>query len=219
MNILLILLACSEKSTDTATASLLENDSELSEEEETCSAEVQVNEEVGETTEETTEDTTEETTEETTDTSPNLETSNQLLGNLIVYHEDTIIEFCSHYTIIHGDLTIRGSNITSLSELSCLTKIYGNLTILDTNIGTLDGLQNLTYIGESLEIGEWRKVNSYLTDISALQNLTYLGFRYTIQADEGTQVICTTGIGELVDYWSQYFTPHPNSYCTYEEEG
>ena len=147
------------------------------------------------------------------------------LGDLTINSEETIKEFCSKYATLHGSLTIYSPDITTLSELQCLTKIYGSLTIYDTHLENLDGLENLTYIGDRLYIGNWKigltsseKPNPYLVDISALQHLTYLGERYVIVADENTRVLCESGIVDLLDIWQDHFVPPLYSDCRYQNE-
>jgi len=78
---------------------------------------------------------------------------------------------------IGGNVSIHGSDITELNELSNLTSIGGYLVIFNNNsLTSLSGLENLTFIGGSLVLNG----NNSLTGITDLENVTSLGGYLTI---------------------------------------
>lgn len=72
-------------------------------------------------------------------------------------------------TVIEGNVTIQGSNITNLNGLSVLTNIGDYLSIYgNDSLTSLEGLENLTYLGSGLLI----KGNTALTNLTGMGSLT-----------------------------------------------
>ncbi|MEO1263355.1 MAG: MopE-related protein [Bacteroidota bacterium] len=93
------------------------------------------------------------------------------VGNLVFATQADIDAFISCYTIINGSLTILGSNIDSLNNLSNLEEVTGNVIIQTTGLNDLAGLESLTDIGGSLTI----YFNPSLTTLDGFDNLTSVG--------------------------------------------
>jgi len=89
--------------------------------------------------------------------------------------QNQIDNFHTNYpncTIIFGNVTISGANITNLNGLNGLTAIDANFTITnDSVLPNLSGLDSLTYIGGALEIN-W---NHNLSSLTGLNKITEIG--------------------------------------------
>ncbi len=97
-------------------------------------------------------------------------------------------------TVIAGDVTINGDNITNLDGLDSITSIGGSLKILNnTNLTILSGLDQLDSIQGSLSIED----NESLLEISGLTNLKYIGRDFRIVNDTLLTSISLTGLGNL----------------------
>ena len=93
------------------------------------------------------------------------------VGNVAFYTQAAVDAFSSCYSIIDGNLTISGSGINSLSNLSDLTEVTGNVNIQYTGLASMAGLESLADIGGSLTI----IFNSSLTTVDGLENLATVG--------------------------------------------
>lgn len=91
-------------------------------------------------------------------------------GNYYLCKQDQVDNFTSNYSDcaeLNGDLTIKGTAITSLCGLHGITSVSGNLVIKHTILGNLEGLNNLVSIGGSFIFGD----NNALASLSGLGNL------------------------------------------------
>ena len=88
--------------------------------------------------------------------------------------QEEIDNFQSNYpgcTVMAGDITISGNNITNFNGLCVLTKIGGSLRIVDNAALTyLTGLENLESIGCNLTISG----NASFINIQGIDNLKSL---------------------------------------------
>jgi uncharacterized protein (TIGR02145 family) len=75
------------------------------------------------------------------------------------------------YSSINGDLTINGTGIVNLHNLTSLNIINGNLTIESTSCSNLKGLDNLIHVGGNLLISN----NNNLTSLSGIEKLRSVG--------------------------------------------
>lgn len=92
------------------------------------------------------------------------------------------IHFCEGYCArsVTGNLVIRGSAVTNLAGLACLTAIGGDLVIFhNTALESLEGLENLTMVPGELFIAG----NPALSSLSGLQNLNSIENDFTIGYD------------------------------------
>lgn len=88
---------------------------------------------------------------------------NPYSGDLTLSSQAQIDTF--NYTEVTGSLTIRGSDIVSLSPLSTLSLVGENMHIVQNNLLiNLDGLQNITFVGGNIGIS----YNAYLPKYCAL---------------------------------------------------
>ncbi len=88
----------------------------------------------------------------------------------------------AHCTILPGNVTITGGNITNLNGLSAVQEIKGDVYIYNNNsLPNLNGLSALTAIGGYLFIG----TNNALTDFQGLSNLTTIGKQLNISQNSG----------------------------------
>ena len=78
---------------------------------------------------------------------------------------------------ITGDLSVRGSGITSLDGLINLTSVAGDLLLSRAGLINVDGLANLNFIGGELKL----EYNYDLIDLDGLSNLASLGGLYLFQ--------------------------------------
>ncbi|MEO1263789.1 MAG: MopE-related protein [Bacteroidota bacterium] len=90
------------------------------------------------------------------------------VGNIFFFSQAQLDAWPTCYTVIQGNVTISGNNITDLSPLNNLEEITGNLTIY-TNFAltSLEGLNNVETVGGSLSI----YYNFLLADCCAIDNL------------------------------------------------
>jgi hypothetical protein len=80
-------------------------------------------------------------------------------------------------TVIEGDVTIAGDDISDLHGISVLDSIFGNLDVKDNHLlSNMDGLDNLAYIGGYL----FFYGNEGLINLSGLNNLTTVVFEIYI---------------------------------------
>ncbi|MEC7984837.1 MAG: hypothetical protein VX278_06720 [Myxococcota bacterium] len=93
------------------------------------------------------------------------------LGNITFSTSSAMTYFCQNYTGIYGNVTISGSNISHIDELSCLTFIDGNLVIETSGITNVDGLSNVTAITGGITLDN----NSALVNIDGLSNVSSVG--------------------------------------------
>ena len=86
-------------------------------------------------------------------------------------------------TIIGGDVVIRSSGITNLSNLSNIISIDGSLTIVQNDLLTsLNGLNKLNLVNGDLIIGnDASGGNNALNNLTALHNLKLLGGNLVIK--------------------------------------
>ncbi|MFA5418936.1 MAG: T9SS type A sorting domain-containing protein, partial [Bacteroidales bacterium] len=96
-------------------------------------------------------------------------------GNYYFFSQADIDDFQTNYTnctAIEGNITINGSDITSLEGLSTVSSIGGYLVIYQNDaLENLTGLDSVNYIGEALAI-YW---NDSLNTLAALSKLTAIG--------------------------------------------
>ncbi|RME04770.1 MAG: T9SS C-terminal target domain-containing protein, partial [Bacteroidetes bacterium] len=96
------------------------------------------------------------------------------VGNVILTSQAAVNNFSQCIYKIQGSLTIQGTGINSLANLSNLQEVTGNITIQITSLPNLSGLDGLTTIGGTLTI----KLNNYgakLTSLTGLGSLTSIG--------------------------------------------
>jgi hypothetical protein len=105
-------------------------------------------------------------------------------GNYYFLSQADIDNFQSYFpncTTLEGNITIIGSNITSLNGLSVLTSIGGSFIFGgNDSLVNLSGLENLTSIGGNLQTYFFDYVlnpvgNQVLTSLTGLINLTSIG--------------------------------------------
>ena len=98
-------------------------------------------------------------------------------------------------TLIEGNVTIFGYNITNLNGLNVLTSIGGNLNIECNDVLTgLGGLINLTYIGGDLYISG----NLALTNLTGLEHVTSVGGNITLANNVAlTSISGLTGLSSV----------------------
>ncbi|RMH21140.1 MAG: T9SS C-terminal target domain-containing protein, partial [Gammaproteobacteria bacterium] len=92
------------------------------------------------------------------------------VGNVIFTNQQAIDDFSQCYYKIQGSLTIIGTGVDSLANLSYIEYVTGNVMIQATSLDNLNGLDALDTIGGSLTI----KLNNFgdsLSSLSGLQNL------------------------------------------------
>lgn len=99
-------------------------------------------------------------------------------------------------TVIEGNVSIQGSDITNLNGLSVLTSIEGNLMIGgyaagNPSLSSLTGLDNLTSIGGYL----WIRINTSLTSLNGLEGLTFIGTNLIIWHNDALSTL--TGLDSL----------------------
>ncbi|MCB2221305.1 MAG: hypothetical protein KQI35_12980, partial [Bacteroidetes bacterium] len=91
---------------------------------------------------------------------------------VVISCQDDVDNFQTNYpdcSVMAGDITISGNNISNLNGLSVVSAIGGSLRIIDnTALTNLTGLESLATIGGILSISE----NQSLNDIQGLNNLT-----------------------------------------------
>ncbi|MBE0662662.1 MAG: T9SS type A sorting domain-containing protein [Bacteroidales bacterium] len=111
-------------------------------------------------------------------------------------NQGQIINFHNNYpdcTVIEGNVTIEGSDISDLNGLSVLTSIGGSLTVKNTNLTNFTGLSNLTSIGNGITITN----NNNLVNFSGLEGLIYIGGTQYLQVDYNESLTSFTGLGSL----------------------
>ncbi|MEO1258932.1 MAG: MopE-related protein [Bacteroidota bacterium] len=92
-------------------------------------------------------------------------------GNVAFYTQAAVDAFSQCHSIIDGNVTILGNNITDLSNLSNIEEITGSLTIQTTGLASMNGLGNLVEVGGMLTI----YYNSSLTTLNGLDVLGAVG--------------------------------------------
>ncbi|GAB4252746.1 MAG: hypothetical protein Kow0027_17640 [Saprospiraceae bacterium] len=112
------------------------------------------------------------------------------VGNVILTSQAAVNNFSQCIYKIQGSLTIQGTGINSLANLSNLQEVTGNITIQITSLSNMNGLDALTTIGGSLTI----KLNNYgakLTSLSGLGNLTSIGQNLNISFNFSLSDCCS----------------------------
>lgn len=123
-------------------------------------------------------------------------------GNYYLCKQDQIDNFMFNYSgcaELNGDLTIKGTAITSLGGLHGITSVSGNLVIKHTILENLEGLNNLVSIGGSFIFGD----NKALASLSGLGNLESItgGFKTHVYRDlPGPPPGGENGNGSLVNF-------------------
>lgn len=137
-------------------------------------------------------------------------TSNCPQGSISLTSQAEIDAFISQYpncTEIDGSLTITGfnGNTTDLSGLSSITSITGDLTISGTQLTTLNGaLPNLTNVGNSIYI----TANPLLTTVDGLNQITssLVGL---LQIHNNNNLVNIGGLNGLTGVFNLYITNNP----------
>jgi hypothetical protein len=103
-------------------------------------------------------------------------------------------------TLLEGNVTISGDDITNLNGISVLTSIGGNLTIgsyyfANSDLVTLSGLEGLISVGGSLHV----RGNDVLTSLNGLNNMISIGGGLVIDGNNGLndQLSDLTGLNSL----------------------
>jgi hypothetical protein len=114
-------------------------------------------------------------------------------------------------TVIEGNVTINGEDITNLNGLNVLISIGGNLRIEgNASLTSLSGLDNLTSVGGNL----WISYNDSLSNLTGLEELSYVGgffeilSNYALTSLNGLEGLIS--IGEdfyIVGDWDQAGNP------------
>jgi hypothetical protein len=95
----------------------------------------------------------------------------EYFGDLTFTSQAEIDAFPKNYTIIYGNVTVSGKDITSLAGLGNITEIDGSLTIADNpSLANIDGLENLTYIARTLTLDN----NAILTNLDGFNHLMFI---------------------------------------------
>ncbi|MEO1260814.1 MAG: MopE-related protein [Bacteroidota bacterium] len=92
-------------------------------------------------------------------------------GNVTFYTQASVDAFSQCYSIIDGNVTFLGTNISDLSNLFNIEEITGSLTIQTTGLTSMNGLDNLVEVGGTLTI----YFNSSLTTLDGLNVLGAVG--------------------------------------------
>nr|WP_295924195.1 T9SS type A sorting domain-containing protein [uncultured Dyadobacter sp.] len=119
-------------------------------------------------------------------------------GNFTFSSQSDLDEFATRYShctdIILNNVTISGSDITSLSSLSNVTTINGNLTIRDNAaLGQLTGLGSVASVGGALVIER----NALLKTLNGLNSLAGIGGN--LYVSNNSSLINLTGLGALAN--------------------
>lgn len=101
-------------------------------------------------------------------------------------------------TVIGGDLTISGSNITNLESLNSLKSIDGSLFIIgNAHLSSIDGLGQLTFVDGILEI----RNNTQLINLDGLSSLVSVKIMYpgftSITISDNPALISISGLKSL----------------------
>lgn len=98
------------------------------------------------------------------------------VGNVVLTTQAEVDAFITCYSVIDGNLTISGTGVTDLSNLSNLEEITGNLEIQSAGLSNLAGLDNLTAVGGSATFF----YNPFLTSLDGLDALGSVGSNLVI---------------------------------------
>ncbi|MEO1260791.1 MAG: HYR domain-containing protein [Bacteroidota bacterium] len=124
-----------------------------------------------------------------------------LTGNIAFYTQAQVNAFSQCYSVIDGNVTISGADITDLSNLGNLEQITENLTIQYTSISSMEGLDSLKDVGGSLTIF----YNFSLTTLEGLNALDTVGTNlmiyYNFSLSDGCPIyhLVNGGVSETVN--------------------
>lgn len=93
------------------------------------------------------------------------------VGNVIFNTQADVDAFDPCYSIIDGDVTLKGSGINDLSPLLNIHTITGFLFVKTTQLTDFSGLDNLSVLGDKLHIIQ----NNSQIDFAGLEALTEIG--------------------------------------------
>ncbi|MCK6506267.1 hypothetical protein L6R53_23325 [Myxococcota bacterium] len=91
-----------------------------------------------------------------------------LPGDLTVVNTQTATAFCARYDELGGSLSVEGSALASLSELSCLRAVHGQVVVSSSTLESLD-LPALEWVGGALDLSQAPFLA--LADFSALEQV------------------------------------------------
>lgn len=100
-------------------------------------------------------------------------------------------------TIIEGDVTIAGNDISNLAGLNVLDSILGKLDIGGGNdLIDLSGLESLKFIGESLNVDfcEYLRYFSGLNNLTTISGSLHIEFNDRLTSITGLQNLSSVGV-------------------------
>ena len=107
--------------------------------------------------------------------------SQSCLPNGITFSSQAEVDvFQTNYpscTVIEGDVTFNGTDITNFNALSNVTTIEGALWVLYCSNSSFPGLESLTTVGDRVVISN----NELLTSLEGLSNLSSIGGEFDVE--------------------------------------
>ena len=109
-------------------------------------------------------------------------------------------------TTMSGTLIVHSPSLTTLQELSCVTRIEGSLQVEGNGqLTNLDGLSSLTSVGGSLVIGEdyfKGAPNPMLADLDGLSNLQDISSTFVVSQNPAlTNLDGLSNVTSIGSYW------------------